>query len=137
VETAVRVLDAFGRLVAWSMSAAVEHGPEALLGLTAVHVEVEHFELVRADWANHPLLDFIQWQTAHAGQILAMTLPQEHLAGHAALGRLMEPAVVDAVTLGELDAIVSRSEFSGWTADEFRQGLFTPAPASSTAPWLR
>lgn len=120
---AAKALDAVGRFVAWSASAAIDHGPEALLGLMAVHVDVEHFELLCAEWANHPLLDFIQWQPAQAGQILAMTLPQEQLAGHAVLGRLIEPAVVDDGVLADLDEITARAEFSGWTADEFRHGL--------------
>jgi hypothetical protein len=109
--------------VAWAATAAIEHGPEALSSFAAMQVEVEHFELLRAEWANHPLLDFIQWQSSRAGEVMAMTLPQEALAGHSALAGLLKRVLADGVVAAELDRIATRPDFAGWAADEFRHGL--------------
>ena len=64
MEPVVRFLEGFGKFIARMAAVTIEHGPEALSSFAAMHVEVEHFELLRAEWANHPLLDFIQWQEA-------------------------------------------------------------------------
>ena len=118
-----KFLDGLGRFVAWVATVTIEHGPEALSSFAAMHVEVEHFELLSAEWANHPLLDFIQWQESRAGEVMAMTLPQESLAGHAALAGLLRLALVDGVVITELDLIAARPDLAGWAAEEFRHGL--------------
>jgi hypothetical protein len=91
--------------------------------MAGLRVEVEHFELLEKEWKRHPLLDFILWQEAQVGYVMAITLPQDAMAGHNMLAQLLKPACTADVILEDLDQITRRAELAGWTADEFRHGV--------------
>lgn len=117
------ILEAFGRFVAFVATATLERGPEFLASMARIQVGVEYFALLEAEWANHPLLDFIRWQEMRAGETMAMTLPQGYLAGHRTLAELLRPVFADGVIVDRLASRVAEPEFAGWAADEFRHGL--------------
>jgi hypothetical protein len=117
------MLEGFGRFVANVAVAVVEHGPEALETMALVRVQGEYYELLEAEWANHPLLDFMRWQTPEVGQTMALTLPQGYLAGHAALADLLGAVFARTEIVDQLESVVDETGFSGWAVDEFRHGL--------------
>lgn len=119
------LLAGFGRATGKFMVAAVDHGPEVLAALAQIQVEGEYVRLLQAEWANHPLLDFIEWQDMSAAQILALTMPQEAVLGHAELADLLRPVCTAPATLDALERVVRAPELASFAADEFLDGLAT------------
>jgi hypothetical protein len=93
------------------------------VSLAGLRVEVEHFDLLEQEWANHPLLDLILWQEARVGFVMATTLPSDQVAGHAALAQLLRPVATSPDVLDDLHAVTATPELAGWSADEFHHGL--------------
>lgn len=123
IRAVLNAADMFGRFMSAVVQATVAYGPEVLTGVAGMRAATEHFELLQKEWAKHPLLDFMMWQPASTGHVMAMTLPQEYMAGHAALARLLKPACTAAPVLDELHRIAGDPRLAGWAADEFRHGL--------------
>jgi hypothetical protein len=119
------LLAGFGRATGKFMVVAVDHGPEVLAALAQIQVEGEYVRLLQAEWANHPLLDFIEWQDMSAAQILALTMPQEAVLGHAELADLLRPVCTAPATLDALERVVRAPELASFAADEFLDGLAT------------
>jgi hypothetical protein len=105
------------------VSATVEYGPEVIDSLAGLQVEVQHFGLIEKEWGNHPLLDFILWQEATVGHVMAMTLPQDAIGGHAALAGLLRPVCTADAVVDGLETVAREPDLAGWSADEFRHGL--------------
>jgi hypothetical protein len=116
-------LAGFGRFVAAATAAMVEHGPEVLAGLAELQVDAEHARLLEAEWEHHPLLDFIKWQDASVAQIMALTMPEQAVRGHAKLAQLLRPVCTAPAVLDELERVLLASDIAGFAADEFRDGL--------------
>lgn len=117
------LLAGFGRATGKFMVAAVNHGPEVLAALAQIQVEAEYVRLLRAEWATHPLLDFIAWQDMSAAQILALAMPQEAVLGHSELADLLRPICTAPATLDALERVVGAPELGSFAADEFLDGL--------------
>lgn len=116
-------LAGFGRFVAAAAAAMVEHGPEVLAGPAELQVDAEHARLLEAEWEHHPLLDFIKWQDASVAQIMALTMPEQAVRGHAKLAQLLRPVCTAPGVLDEFERVLLTSELAGFAADEFRDGL--------------
>lgn len=121
--TARSFLEGLGRFAARAVTVTVEHGPEALATMAALRVHEEYHELLEQEWANHPLLDFIRWQTPQAGETMALTLPQAYLPGHTALADLLRAVFSADGTIDSLEDLVVATGLLGWPVDEFRHGL--------------
>jgi hypothetical protein len=119
----VSALAGFGRFMAAAAAAMVEHGPEVLAGLAELQVDSEHARLLEAEWEHHPLLDFVKWQDASVAQIMALTMPEQAIPGHAKLAQLLRPVCADPAILDELERALLAGDLAGFAADEFRDGL--------------
>lgn len=119
----VSLLAGFGRFMAGAAAAMVEHGPEVLAGLAELQVDAEHARMLEAEWEHHPLLDFIKWQDASVAQIMALTMPEQAVPGHAKLAQLLRPVCTAPAVLDEFDRVLLASDLAGFAADEFRDGL--------------
>jgi hypothetical protein len=118
-----RVLEGVGRFIAAAVTMMIDHGPEVLAGLTEMQVNAEHARLLQTEWSNHPLLDFIKWQDFSVSQILAMTMPEDAISGHARLAQLLAPGCTAPATLTAIEQALEAPGLAGFAVAEFHDGL--------------